>query len=127
VLKFQRRVVLPALEQFASELHRNNVTCQVIDEIAEGHRVRLEVFHGTELDFIYEVRCRHHRMPDGGFQAPNDLPDKPETPENVYYRAEVHLSEGGQDYDVMGWDQEQLVLDVLQRYENHIHFLHNVY
>ena len=127
VLKFQRRVVLPALEQFASELHRNNVTCQVIDEIAEGHRVRLEVFHGTELDFIYEVRCRHHRMPDGGFQAPNDLPDKPETPENVYYRAEVHLSEGGQDYDVMGWDQEQLVLDVLQRYENHVHFLHNVY
>ncbi len=56
-------------------------------------------------------------MPEGGFKG-----DDPES----YYRAEVHLSEGGQDYDVMDWRQEQLLLDLLQRYENHIHFLHTL-
>lgn len=127
VLKFQQRVVLPALHQFANELQKNNVACRVVDEIQDGQRVRLEVFHGSELDFVYEVRCRHHRMPDGGFNAPNEVSSDPDTPDNVYFRAEVHLSEGGQDYDVMGWNQEQLVLDVLQRYENHLHFLHSVY
>ncbi|HSG59958.1 MAG TPA: BCCT family transporter [Pseudomonadales bacterium] len=127
VLKFQQRVALPALQQFASELQKNDVSCRVVDEIQAGQRVRLEVYHGNELDFVYEVRCRHHRMPDGGFNAPSEVPTDPDTPENVYFRAEVHLSEGGQDYDVMGWNQEQLVLDVLQRYENHLHFLHSVY
>lgn len=126
VTKFQRKTVLPAIRQFAEELRSNDVTCEVVDDLTVGKRVRLEVYHGSELDFIYEVRCRHHRMPDGGFQAPSDVGNAAETPENVYFRAEVHLSEGGQDYDVMGWSQEQLVLDILQRYENHLHFLHSV-
>ena len=127
VLKFQKRVVLPALQQFADELRKNEVSCQVVDDIKEGHRVRLEVVHGDEVDFVYEVRCRHHRMPEGDFHAPEEEATMDNVPDNVYFRAEVHLSEGGQDYDVMGWDQEQLVLDVLQRYENHLHFLHNAY
>lgn len=127
VLKFQKRVVLPALQQFADELRKNDVSCQVVDDIKDGHRVRLEVVHGDEVDFVYEVRCRHHRMPEGDFHAPEEEATMENVPDNVYFRAEVHLSEGGQDYDVMGWDQEQLVLDVLQRYENHLHFLHSVY
>ena len=52
--------------------------------------------------------------------------EQPDDGEAYYYRAEVHFFEGGQDYDVMGWSQEQIVLDVLQRYEAHLHFLHSV-
>ena len=33
--------------------------------------------------------------------------------DQIFYRAEVHLIEGGQDYDIMGWSQEQVVLDML--------------
>jgi choline/glycine/proline betaine transport protein len=40
------------------------------------------------------------------------------------FRAEVHLAEGGQDYDVMGWSQEQIIVDILNQYEDHLHFLH---
>jgi choline/glycine/proline betaine transport protein len=40
-----------------------------------------------------------------------------------YFRAEVHLREGGQDYDVMGWRREQLIDDVLDHYQRHLHFL----
>jgi choline/glycine/proline betaine transport protein len=43
-----------------------------------------------------------------------------------FYRAEVHLSEGGQDYDVMGWTMEQIITDVVDQYEKHLHFLHAV-
>ncbi|MCX0324801.1 hypothetical protein, partial [Klebsiella pneumoniae] len=43
-----------------------------------------------------------------------------------YYRAEVYLKEGGQNYDVMGWNQEQLINDILDQYEKHLHFLHLV-
>ncbi|EMD5657114.1 TPA: glycine/betaine ABC transporter [Klebsiella pneumoniae] len=42
------------------------------------------------------------------------------------YRAEVYLKEGGQNYDVMGWNQEQLINDILDQYEKHLHFLHLV-
>jgi choline/glycine/proline betaine transport protein len=46
--------------------------------------------------------------------------------DQVFYRAEVHLIEGGQDYDIMGWSQEQVVLDMLNQYETHLQFLHTV-
>ena len=41
-----------------------------------------------------------------------------------FYRAEVYLSEGGQDYDLMGWSKEQIITDVIDHYEKHMHFLH---
>jgi len=39
------------------------------------------------------------------------------------WRAEVHLAEGGQDYDIMGWSKEQVLVDILKQYEDHLHFL----
>jgi choline/glycine/proline betaine transport protein len=45
---------------------------------------------------------------------------------DLFYRAEVHLAEGGQDYDIMGWTREQVVLDILNQYEDHLHFLHTL-
>jgi choline/glycine/proline betaine transport protein len=41
-------------------------------------------------------------------------------------RAEVHLSQGGQDYCVMGWTRDQITHDVLNHYENHLQFLHSM-
>ncbi len=40
-----------------------------------------------------------------------------QTEQHRYYRAEVYLKEGGQNYDVMGWNQEQLINDILDQYE----------
>jgi choline/glycine/proline betaine transport protein len=40
-----------------------------------------------------------------------------------YYRAEVHLREGGQDYDIMSWSNADIIDDVLDQYERHLHFL----
>ncbi len=41
-----------------------------------------------------------------------------------YFRAEVHLLEGGQDYDIMSWLREEVIEDILDQYEQHMHFLH---
>ena len=46
--------------------------------------------------------------------------------ERKYFRAEVHLREGGQDYDVMGWVREAVIDDILDQYEKHMHYLHLV-
>jgi choline/glycine/proline betaine transport protein len=121
VQRFEKEVVLPALGDFASELQEHGVHCRVMDQVAGRGAVRLEVYHGDELDFLYEIRCREYAMP-GHSVAGSALGDLDE--QDKFYRAEVHLAEGGQDYDVMGWSREQLTVDVLQQYENHLQFLH---
>lgn len=44
--------------------------------------------------------------------------------ENTYYRADVHLSEGGQNYDIMGWSKVAVINDIIDQYHRHLHFLH---
>ena len=44
-------------------------------------------------------------------------------PDSEYWRAEVHLMEGGQSYDLMGRSREQVIADVLAQYERHLHYL----
>ena len=120
VKAFQHTTVKPAMQSFASELAERGVAATVIAE-DEGLSVKLEVSHGGERDFVYEVRARKHPLPDasiGLIEA--DIEGR------EFYRAEVHLAEGGQDYDVMGWSQDQIVVDILGRYEDHLHFLHTV-
>jgi choline/glycine/proline betaine transport protein len=123
VQKFQREVVLPVLREFGSELQSHGLETRVVNQIGESASVRLEVMHGSEPEFIYEVRCRAHPMPDESLAvvALQDIGS-----EEKFYRAEVHLSEGGQDYDIMGWDRDQVTLDVLRQYEQHMHFLHTL-
>ena len=43
--------------------------------------------------------------------------------EDLYSRLEVHLRDGGQGYDVMGYTNAQLIDDVLDQYERHLEFL----
>ena len=123
VQDFQREVVFPAMHSFAQELNDHDVRTQIINHINERGSLRLEVAQGNEIDFAYEVRMRRHPKPDQPLagKALEDMSDS-----EIFYRAEVHLVEGGQDYDVMGWSEEQVVLDMLNQYETHLHFLHTV-
>ena len=114
--RFENETVLPALRDFAEELGRNGVHAEVIDDRTEGNGVCLAVSHGHEIDFHYEVRRRRLLRPGAD---PDGLEDG-----SAYYRAEVHLAEGGQDYDVLGWSRDQMAMDVLTQYEKHHHFLH---
>ncbi|UAW99615.1 choline BCCT transporter BetT [Halopseudomonas nanhaiensis] len=117
VEKFLAGVVLPALESVVSEFDAEGFETRV--SRGEDSRVRLEITHQGETDFIYEVRPRPYERPS--LTSASEEGGKAE-----YYRAEVYLNEGGQNYDLMGWNREEVISDVLDQYERHMHFLHVV-
>ncbi len=117
---FIRTVVKPALTEVADELKKQNLDARVGDD--EDGRAWLEVRHGDEIDFFYSVHPRPYEPPS--FVLRDTRPRRAE--ELKYYRAEVHLREGGQDYDITGWSSADVINDVLDHYEGHLHFLHAV-
>ncbi|MGB1298114.1 MAG: choline transporter, partial [Psychrobium sp.] len=78
--------------------------------------ILLIVSHGDEHDFCYGIHKKQHAQPDFNTDGENDS--------ETYYRAEVHLAEGGQDYDVMGWSEDSVINDIIDQYQKHLHFLH---
>jgi choline/glycine/proline betaine transport protein len=121
VRAFQKNTVVPAMQAFAKELAGHGVDAVVINEADPG--ARLEVYHGNEVDFVYAVQERSHSLPDASIAAKDQVDA---VVDGSFSRAEVHLAEGGQDYDVMGWSEEQIIVDILNQYEDHLHFLHTV-
>ena len=121
VRAFQKNTVVPAMQAFTAELAGHCVDAVVVNEADQG--ARLEVYHGNEVDFVYAVQERSHSLPDASIAAKDQVDA---IVDGSFSRAEVHLAEGGQDYDVMGWSEEQIIVDILNQYEDHLHFLHTV-
>lgn len=115
VLQFLSQKVAPALTQVAAELNNNQIATDVL---IDDDRTILTVSHVDQPDFIYSVRARTHIQPD----LLENASDQDE--EQMYYRAEVHLAEGGQDYDIMSWPETAIINDVIEQYQKHVHFLH---
>ena len=121
VCAFIEHTVVDALETFSAELKANGM--QVVVEVAAHFdRATLQVVHDAEIDFQYMIAVRHHPRPEDALDGVKTVAD-PMSPAE-YCRAEVHLKEGSQNYDVMGWSREQVLHDLLEQYEKHHHFLH---
>lgn len=103
------QMVAEEAESFA-DTHKLKVSIERGDEFA-----RLIITNGSDYDFCYAVHL-----------AERPMPVSMQHNEDTYYRAEVHLAEGGKDYCIMGWSQDSLICDVLSQYQKHMHFLHNV-
>ena len=119
VKSFIAKVVLPACKDVCSELEKQGLQAEVT---FENSRVWLDVSHGDEADFHYEVRPH-------GLEQPNFAPldsDEESDEAREYFRAEVHLAEGGLDYDIMGWSRDAVIGDIIDQYERHLQFLHRV-
>jgi choline/glycine/proline betaine transport protein len=112
--------VRPALAEVADELNKQNLDARV--DANEKGQVWIEVRHGDEIDFFYSVHPRPYEPPS--FTLRDTRKSRAEALK--YYRAEVHLREGGQDYDIMGWSRPDVIHDVLDQYERHMHFLSKV-
>lgn len=116
--KFLNDVAEPALRDVAAQFEARSMSTNL--RITEG-RCRLEVDHGAEIDFVYGIRSRRFVPP--AFTLSSMSNRAAEKADN-HYRAEVYLREGGQRYNVIGYNQQQLIADVLDQYENHLHFLY---
>ena len=114
VNKFINQTVLPAFESVAEELQKNQINVVVSHE----GELSLLVDHGEEQKFIYRVLARKHSQPDFVVEIDED------EDEQSYYRAEVHLGEGGQDYDIMGWSKTAVINNIIDQYHKHLYFLH---
>ena len=119
VATFIERVVMPAMREFAEEVRGHGLDVRVeADDAASS--VTLQVLHGEEIDFQYVVVSSEHSLPDEAFVG--EVVDDSDV--RSYHRAEVHLNEGSQDYDIMGWTRDQVLHDLVEQYEKHLHFLH---
>ncbi len=120
VRRYIQTIAKPACKEVAEELQAQDLEVEV-ETSPELERVRLIVHHGEEVDFIYEVRSRSHLRPEF---TQTELPSEEMDESAHYYRAEIHLREGGQDYDVMGWSKTAIINDIIDHYHKHMHFLH---
>ncbi|MGE5719321.1 MAG: BCCT family transporter, partial [Nocardioidaceae bacterium] len=115
--EFLDEVALPALEEVAAELRERGLEASAGKVSDNGTSyVELATDLGTEHPFQYQIWPREVPMPAYGRSTPRG--------HDVYCRLEVHLREGGQGYDVMGYSHTQLIDDVLDQYERHLEFLH---
>jgi choline/glycine/proline betaine transport protein len=106
-----------AMEEVLSQLTTQNILHAAIEE--EENLIRLTAGQGEEFDFLYEIKLREYSLPSVAFP---ELPTKKS--ERNYWRAEVTLLEGAQQYDVAGYSKEELMSDILTQFENHLHLLH---
>src|SRR5690554_3375058 len=113
------QVVEPAFREVAEEMQASGLTVELTK--SDKNQKIFRVIHGDEIDFIYQVQLASHLQP-AFIHAVADQQDAPE--EQKYYRAEVHLREGGQDYDILGWSRDAVIGDIIDHYHKHMHFLH---
>ncbi|WP_426100013.1 BCCT family transporter [Pseudomonas sp. PSPC3-3] len=117
VQRFMDKHVTPALEHAATALRDQGLEVQTL--LGKSKRcigVRIEMEEGNP--FVYEVSL-------DGYAVASDEP--PEAERTRYYRAEVYLHNGPQEYDLMGFAQEQITRDVLDQFESHRQLLGRVY
>ncbi|TRW48122.1 BCCT family transporter [Aliidiomarina halalkaliphila] len=112
---FIRTTCASCLQKVQQELAEKRWDAQVSME-DEPTRAVLTV-EKDEVEFTYEIRMRGYHRP--GFAVTQLSGD------DDYYRAEVFLRQGGQAYDVYGFEEADIIDDVLNQFENYLHFRHH--
>lgn len=113
---FLSDVAVPAMRDVRAELAEHDIDASV--EVDGGDdaplRVALVVQFGEQDVFRYQLVPSQATLPAYRTDGEHD---------ETYSRVEVHLGEGGQGYDVMGYSHMQLIDDMLDQYERHLEFL----
>ncbi len=116
VTRFLLEVGKPALQEIRAVLTGKGFTVEIKEGVGEDEHLALHVDLGGEQNFVYEIWPLKCVMPAFSIRT---------TRANAhYYRVEVHLSDGGQGYDLAGYSKDQVIADILDQYERHMFFLH---
>lgn len=121
VQRFMDKQVSPALKEAAVQLQ--NLGVEVETRVGQSRSTMgLRVMMEEGNPFVYEVSL------DGYLAAPSEAPVEGESEvRQRFYRAEVYLQSGSQEYDLMGFTPDQITRDVLDQFESHRQLLGRVY
>ncbi|PGH51870.1 high-affinity choline transporter BetT [Streptomyces sp. Ru87] len=117
-VRFLDQVCRPAFADVAEELGRQGVEASVVegtDEEAGLPHTEIRIPMGGAEVFFY--RLWPVEVPTPAFAM------RTVTERDTYVRFEVHLTDGSQGYDVMGYSKEQLIDNILDQYERYLEFL----
>ncbi|PTR26658.1 choline/glycine/proline betaine transport protein [Rhodococcus sp. OK519] len=115
---YVERTARPALQAVVDELASRDIDAELVENREDKTGVPhldLTVAMGADPPFRYQLWPEKTDMPSFAMNSASG--------DAVYYRLEVYLTEGSQQYDVMGYTRDQLIGDVLDQYERHIEFL----
>ena len=117
VTQFLGRTVRPALDEVAAEFRNQGyeVERDAMTNASGIEEPLLRVSMDTFRAFHYQVAIVEAPVPmfSGRMSRETD----------VYYRLEVFTQTGSGGYDLMGLTRQQVIDDVLERYEAHLAFL----
>ncbi|KSU65783.1 choline transporter [Arthrobacter sp. NIO-1057] len=119
VLKYVHNVIQPALQDVAQEFEQLGYHAEL--HVTENEQTNIPehalVIHIPEYrNFYYRVAAVKAPVPAfGGRTMSREI--------DVYFRLEVFTQTGSEGYDVMGLERDQMINDVLDRYEAHLSFL----
>ncbi|KFJ43612.1 BCCT family transporter [Francisella philomiragia] len=105
-IEFLQKDVTTAIIEVADEMEKNGINTEVIKD---HDHIQLAISIEGNEDFIYSVMLRSYQSKLGN-----------------YNRVEVLLSHGGQYYDIMGYSKDQVIADIVNQYDKHLHYLHLV-
>lgn len=115
--QFLERTVRPALDDVAAEFRNQGyeVERSTMTGVTGEQEPVLQVFMDHFRAFYYHVALVDAPVPmfSGRMSRETD----------VYYRLEVFTQTGSGGYDLMGLTKQQVIDDVLERYETHLAFL----
>ena len=118
LIEFIEHTAQPALAEVAQEFteqgHHATLTA-VGSEYTDITDYSLVVTIPDHRDFLYQVQAVEAPVPTFGGRTFHET--------DVYYRAEVFSPTGSEGYNLMGLTQQQIIDDVLARYEGHLAFL----
>jgi len=116
--QYVERTARPALQAVVDELADRDIEAELVgnreDRTGVPH-LDLTVVMGDDPPFRYQLWPEKTDIPSFAMNS--------QSGDAVYYRLEVFLTDGSQQYDVMGYTRDQLIGDVLDQYERHIEFL----
>ena len=117
VSQFLESTVRPALDEVAVEFRNEGY------EVERGNVTNATGIEGPLLRVsMDELRAFHYQVSIVEAPVPT-FSGKMSIDTDVYYRLEVFTQTGSGGYDLMGLTRQQVIDDVLERYEAHIAFL----
>ncbi len=113
-------VCKPAIQAVATELISKGVNVDVVEKALEDepdlYHLDLSIQFGEEENFVYQIWPIRYDTPN--------FSSRGKRAKKYYYRLESYLFEGSQGNDLVGYSKEQVINDILDKYERHMMFLH---